>query len=380
MNPLRRLATAAAVFSTLALGVLAADEPVPLLKPVTPTGNTVRVRFPVDGKSNLTASQFKAQVPAGRGKSKKAEMIDVTVSFDTLPAKSYVSVKKWQSWGYEVPANKVGLLPELVIPGSQLAPKASKRDVLVRIPSVSLEIIDPPGGGDTVFGSDLAVSIRELTKNNDRVMEPRYYFTPQFLELSVLGTNLRRPGTDDGTPPEPTLTKEPAGLVPVSGPTVARGVPVFAYAAVNGISQYKTPDGRDEWVNVGVASYSNWKGLFMTLGTARGCGVEMESATDLTGIGTTFEAMIGKGRLKEFRLGLLTGPGLKTPKDLVLHDVPVFIDKNNSEHFVWLGPELINEYLKDAVYAFGPDGWRLYGRTKAEYLKDITTRTPPKKQ
>jgi hypothetical protein len=379
MNPLRRLAAALVLFA-LSLGVLAADEPAPLLKPVTPTGNTVRVRFPVDGKSNLTASQFKAQVPAGRGKGKKAEMIDVTVSLDTLPSRSYVALKKWQSWGYEVPANKVGLLPELVIAGSQLAPKASKRDVLIRIPSVSLEIIDPPGGSDTVYGSDLAVSIRELTKNNDRVMEPRYYFTPQFLELSVLGTSLRRPGTDDGTPPEPTLTKEPAGLVPVSGPTVVRGLPVFAYAAVNGISQYKTPDGRDEWVNVGVTSYSNWKGLYMTLGTARGCGVEMEDGKDLTAIGANFEAMIGKGKLKEFRLGFLTGPGLKTPKDLVLKDVPVFIDKNNSEHFVCLGPELINEYLKDAVYAFGPDGWRLHARAKAEYLQDITTRTPPKKK
>jgi hypothetical protein len=304
-------------------------------------------------------------------------MIDVTVSFDTLPTKGYVSAKKWRSWGYEVPANKIGLLPELVIPGSQLAPKSSKRDVLVRFPAISLEIIDPPGGEEKVFGSDL--SITEFTKNNDRVMEPRYYFADPFLDLTVLGTSLRRPGTDEGMPPEPTLTKEPAGLVPVSGPTVVRGVPVFAYAAINGKSQYKTPEGKDEWVNVGVSSSSNWKGLQMTMGTARGCGVEMEDAKDLTGTGATFQAMIGRGKLKEFRLGFQTGPGFKTQKDLVLKDVPVFIDKNNSEHFVWLGPSLINEHLKDAVYAFGADGWRLLGRAGPADLQDIKTRTPAKK-
>ncbi len=375
-----RLARASTLLAVAAIALTAAaDEPAPLLKPVTPQGSGARVRFAVDGKSNMTDSQFKAQIQSAKIKGKKGETIDVTVAFDTLPTKGYVSAKKWKSWGFEIPANKIGLLPELVVSGSQLAPKASKRDVMIRIPSIALEIIDPPGGSDQVFGSDITLGMSDLTRNNDRFFEPRYYFGDKFLELTVLGTALKRLGTGDEVPPPPSITREPAELVAVSGATVLRGVPVFAYAAINGQTQYKTPDGKDEWVNVGVSANTNWNGLLMTLGTARGCGVQMEDAKDVTGTGATFQAMIARGKLKEFRLGFSTGPGAKAQKDLVLKDVTVFIDKNNSNHFVWMGPRVINQHFKDAVYAFGPDGWRLHGRAKPDELQDIKTRTPAKK-
>jgi hypothetical protein len=106
--------------------------------------------------------------------------------------------------------------------------------------------------------------------------------------------------------------------------------------------------------------------------------VEIEQGGDIKGMGATFEAMIAKGKVKELRLGIMTGPGLKTQKDIVIQDLTVWIDKSNSGHFVWLGPQFLSTYLKDDVLACGPDGmWQLHGRIKPDLLQDIKTR--PKK-
>jgi len=368
------LALPAVLFAAL-LGS-AADEPAPLLKPVAPGAGSTRVRVPIEAGLPLTDSQFKAQVPQAKGK--KGEVVDVTVTFDTLPGRSSVSAKKWKSWGYEVPANNIAVLPELIIPASQLAPKVSKgRDVAVKFTNISLEVVETPAASmDMLYGSDLYIRLNDLTKNADRAMEPRYYFGDKFFELTVPTAILKKLGTGDETPPEPAVTAEPA-LVVVSGPMAIRNAPVFAFASVNGFSQYKTPDGKEEIVNVAISSNTNWPGIIMTIGTARGCKVEMDNGKDATGTGTTFESMVGKGKVKELRLAFQTGPGLKVTKDLVLKDVTVFVDKNNSGHFVWLGTKFINENMKDGIYGCGPDGsWRLHGRVAPDLLQDIKTRVP----
>src|SRR5262245_58489578 len=146
-----------------AAAALAADEPAPLLKPVTPTGGNVRVRVATTEKPH-GFYHFAAQVP--KAKDKKGEMVDVTVAFECRPNRSYVTAKKWQSWGYDIPANKVGVLPELVIPGVQLAPKTTKgRDVEVKITNLKVEIIEPPGNADTILKCDLLIPMNDFTRN-----------------------------------------------------------------------------------------------------------------------------------------------------------------------------------------------------------------------
>ncbi|HEV3437449.1 MAG TPA: hypothetical protein VG122_08820 [Gemmata sp.] len=375
-----RILTCIAAFSIIAtlaaLCAPAADEPGPLLKPIVPSSSNVRVRIPVIEERGTTM-QFKAQVP--KGKSKKGETIDVAVGIENLPGPSFVSSKLWQSWGYEIPPNKIAVLPELILLGTQVAPKTSKHDVQVKMAMIQLEIIEPPGGAEKVRGCDIYMTLKDLTKYADRTFETRLYFQDKFLELTVPSGTVKRPGTGDDVPPDPAISAD-RELVVVAGPMANRkGLPQFAYASINGLTQYKTPDGKIELVNAGVSSTNDWPtGVLITSGTARGCGVEIEQGSDIKGMGATFEAMIAKGKVKELRLGIMTGPGLKTQKDIVIQDLTVWIDKSNSGHFVWLGPQFLSTYLKDHIFACGSDGmWQLYGRLKPDLLQDIKTR--PKK-
>jgi len=307
----------------------------------------------------------------------------VVVAFDSLPGKSYVAMKKWKSWGFEVPANRIAVLPELIITGSQLAPKISKgRDTEFRITNIKLEIIEPPADGDTVLLSDMLLPMNDFTKGNDRAFETRMYFADKFMEFTAPNAAVKKLGTGDETPPpEPSVTAEKDLLV-VAGPsTLANGVPTFAFASVDGQPQYKLPEGRIEKVNVGVASTMNWpEGILMTIGTARGLGLTIEQGKDLKGIGAGFNATVGRAKLKEFRLGLVTGSNLKVQKDLVVKDVSVIVDMNNSSHFVWIGPRFLDAHFTDPIYACDSTGsWKLHGRVKPELLQDIKTRMPPKK-
>ena len=372
------------ILATLVVATGRADEPAPLLKPVVPPSSSVRVRIPVI-EERFTTMQFKAQVPMGpKGKGKKGDTIDVTVGIETLPGPSYVSSKLWESWGYEVPPNRIGTLPELQISGTQVAPKITKgRDVQIKWPSIRLEIIEPPGGSDKVRNTDIFLTLRDFTKGLDRTFETRLYFQDKFLELTVPASTVKRLGSGDEPPPDPTITADKE-LVVIAGPMTttvptARGLPVFAYAAANGLTQYKTASGTIEYVNAGVSSTNDWeKGVLMTIGTARGCNVEMDRENEAKGMGATFETRVLKGKVKELRLGAMTGPGLKTPKDIVIQDLTVWIDKSNSGHFIWLGPRFVDAYLKDPIYACGPDGlWQLHGRIMPDLLQDIKTR--PKK-
>ena len=66
---------------------------------------------------------------------------------------------------------------------------------------------------------------------------------------------------------------------------------------------------------------------------------------------------------------MLSGLGFKTAQDLLLKDVTVWVDKNDSGHMVWLGPNCIREQIANPVYACGLDGaWKLFGRAKPEMI------------
>ncbi|WP_439623850.1 hypothetical protein [Gemmata sp.] len=365
---------AAAVWLAVAA---AAQEPGPLLKPVVPPSSGTRVRV-ATSEEDPVFYHFAARVPDPKNKDKS---FDCTVAFDSLPSKAMVAAKKWKEWGFEVPANRTATLPELVVRGVQVAPRTTRgRDVEVRLVNLKVEIIEPPKDGDKVLLSDLLLPVNELTKGADKAFEPRMYFGDKFLEFTVSTGVVKKLGTgDDGPLPEPAVSPD-KDLLPFAGPTVSyQGTPAFAFASVDGQQKYKLPDGKTETVNVGLSSTMNWpEGVLMTLGTARGLGLTVEDAKDLKGLGAGFDATVARAKVKEVRLAVLTGSGLKVPKDLVLKDLTVIVDKSNSQHFVWIGTRFLDANVTDAVYGCDSYGtWRLSGRVKPELLMDPKTRTPP---
>jgi hypothetical protein len=356
----------------------AAADPAPLLKPVAPPAGQVRVRVPV-AEDKTTFMQFKAVVPTPKGKDGKTA--EAKVMLDTLPLTPVVTLKTWERWGFEVPPNRTGVIPELVIPAGQLAPNLPKgRDVELRLTNVKVEIREPGMGQDPTWGHDLRLSLRELTKGADRAAEPRVYFADKFVELTAPAAAVKKLDAGPDALPDPAVDPD-AALVPVAGPHTAQTQqlpPVFAFASVNGHTAYKTAAGKAETVNAGVASTFNWwggSGVMLTMNTARGCGVELtdEKADD------GGKAVVGK--VKELRLGVLTGPGLKAPRDVVLKDLKVFVSDDESAAYVLLGTRFIEDHFADAVYGCGPDGaWRFHARVKPDLLQDVKTRTPPPKK
>jgi hypothetical protein len=355
----------------------AADEPAPLLKPVVPTGSATRVRFPVTEGFPKTM-QFKAQLPNGK---KKSELVSVVVAFDTLAGQSYVSAKNVERWGYD-PKVKELVLPELVIAVTQPAPAKSAKgtDATLRLVNVKLTVVEAPGSGDaTVYQSDLSLSASNIYYGSERAAEPRVSFADKFVEFTAPPGLVKKLNTSDAPVPPVTNTDDDKRTI-AAVPMVTRGGPVFGYIAVNGQDSYKTADGKMVPVVGTVGSLNNWDaGVMLTLGTARGCKVEFEQAGDGTeGTSAFGKADVGRGKLKELRLEIVTGPGLKDKKDFVLKDVPVMVNKNASDGFLTIGPKFINEHFKDAVYAAGPDGvWKLHGRVNPDVFADPKTR--PKK-
>lgn len=367
----RLLATALLAALALLGTVGAGAEPAPLLKPVTPAGGAARVRLPVTEDAQ-TFAQLKGTIPNPK---KKGETVAVKVLIDTLPNVGRVSLKTWKDWGFEVPANRLGTLPELVVTGTQLGTKGTKGgDIEFRATNIRLSIVEPPAGSEAAFGCDLWVSVRDLTGGTDRAAEARFHFADRFLELTAPGAAVKKLATADVVVPEPKGAE--GELVPVAGAQALRnGVPTFAFAAINGRAEYVTPAGKTEKVNAMVSSITNYAppGVLMTLNTARGCGVELEKQP------ADGETVTGK--VKELRLALLTGPDLKVPKDFVLKDISVAVIDEKTIAAVWLGPRFVEEYFADGVLGCGADGvWKLHGRVKPELLADPKTRTvPPKK-
>jgi hypothetical protein len=315
--------------------------------------------------------QFRALVPKPKGQ--KGEPAEIKVTLGTVDSYPLVYTKTWQKWGFEVPENRTGVIPELVVPAALVSPRPAKgRDVEVRFTDVKVEVQDGPGGAESIAGCDLLLRLKDLTRDADRAVEPQLFFRDRALDLSLPGAAVKRLNAGAEALPELAVTTDP-GLVAAAGPMVDRGWPTFAYAAVNGQAEYKDPNGKAHPVRVGV--HTRWAGVpvVVTAHTAAGCGV------DFTPPGGEWSGV--KGRAKELRLGLVTGPGLKAPKDLVLKDLDVWVTRDESHGFVSLTPRFVEEHLKDGAYACGPDGvWRLHGRVNPELLADVKTRPPAAKK
>lgn len=371
-----RFALIALLFALSAV-VTAADAPAPLVKPVTPASG-VRVRVPVEEDAK-TFMQFKALIAHPKGKKgEKGETIAVKVMVDTLNSYPRVELKNWKAWGFEVPQNRIGVIPEIVISGAQLSPKPAKgRDVEFRITNAKVTIVESAAGQDSVGGGcDILLGLRDITGGADRTSEPRVYFGDKFLELSAPNTSVKKLNTGEMSSPEPAATA--GDLVPTAGTLTGNtSAPVFAFASVNSHTRYTLTTGKIETVNVGVSSFANYEapGIAMTLNTALGCGVDMEKLPR--------DGALGVGKVKELRLEMLTGTGFKVKKDFVLKDVTVLVSEDKTNAFVWLGPRFVEKYIADCVYGCGSDGvWRMHGRVKAELLEDTKTRMrepPPKK-
>ena len=368
----------------------AADEPAPLLKPVVPPGNGLRVRIPATFGTAKVMS-LSAQVPNGK---KKGELIDVTVAYSSLPEPSSVSAKRLEEWGYTVPKGlREFVLPELLIPASQIAPKPKEKDqkikekdkgsdVVVRLTNVKLAVVhDAASANGSIFFCDMCLSVNSLFLDRERTMEPRLSFGDKFMELTVPPTVVKRLGTDNLVPPEVTVSGD-TKLVPVVGATTMRnGIPAFASASINGLDSYKLANGSSVPVRVAVSSIGNGiEGVTVTIGLARGVKIEVDQAdTGMLAIGAEAKTVFIPGKIKELRLGVLTGPGLKTPKEFVLTDLPVLVDRSQSDGYLLLSQKFLDAHFADAVYANGGDGWKLHGRVDPELLFDPKPKIDPKK-
>jgi hypothetical protein len=360
----------------LAAIAIAADEPAPLLKPVVPGPNRVRARFAThEGKIGFMHLEGRVAVAKGN----REDYAEVRVAFEIRPGRAVVAAKAWQRWGYAVPANKIGILPQLVLPCVQVAPKpAGDRAAEVRFAGIRVEVVEPPGDAETVLGCDLLVSLSDLTRQSDRLYEPRLHLGERFLELTVPAGSVRRTEAGGDAPAEPVVNPDPK-LVPAMATTARRGPAVLSYSALNGHARYRTADGKEVPVNMTVSSTTRAPGgVIVSLGVARGCGIEIEQGKEIAGSGTSFQTSMARAKVEELRIGLMTGTGYGTPRDLVLKDVTVWVDKHDSGHMVWLGPEFLRAHFKDSVYACDSDGvWKFLGRVRPEDTRDVKTR--PKK-
>ena len=359
MRTLSRL-VAAALLLVVDAFVAAADAPAPLVKPVAPGGGAVRVRLPMQGKTATGA--FKAQIPNPKGK--KGATTEITLHVSTMSGGTTVSIQQWKAWGYEVPPDRTGVLPELIITSAQLAPKPAKgRDIEFRILNVKVPLYEAPGGEKGGINNALGIPLSSLTGGADRACEPRVHFADRFIELSAPAAAVKKLNTGEATSSDPQVTTDDKLLpafIPMTGPLVT-------FVSVNGQTQYKRTTGKIEVVAAGLNIGGG--AITMSVSMARGCGVELDKE-----VGPTL------GKVKELRFGPITGPGVKGQKDFVLKDVTVAISDSEDSSFIWLGSAFVEEHFKDGVYGCAPDGvWRLHGRVKPEHIDDIKNRAPAKK-
>ena len=363
-----------AVGLSVSLTPTAADEPAPLLKPAAPPAGQVRVRIPVEPGFPKTVA-FSAQVPHGKNKQKRD---DVVVAFDAIPGPSYITVKKLESLGYDRPNGKEFVLPELTIPAAQVAPKAPQgHDVVVKLTNLKLTVINNPASADdSIYLRDFSLSSATLFGGAERAIQPRLHFGDEFLEVTLPASKVKASGTGDLPLPEVKAGAD-AKLAAAFAPTVVRsGRPVLAYAAVNGQSSFKLAGKQVIPVDALVSSITNTPdGVIVTLGLARGCNVEMEgNAGGMAATGTDVKSTLIPGKIKELRLGVYTGKGLREQKDIVIKDLPVSVDKNESQPYMLLGQKFIDAHFAEGVYAGDSTGWKLHGRVNPDLLDDIKNR------
>lgn len=359
-------------------------------KPPTPPAGAVRVRVPLTDQVTGFC-HFNARVPLPRTKKTQAgtklmtidgqtlpREAEITVVFEARPGRSIVSVKKWLEWGFErPPPGKNALLPELLIPAVQLLPAPKKHhDVWIRLTQVPLELVDLPGDGDAILGSDLLLSVSDLTRHAEHRWLPHLHLGELYLDLTVPVGQLRYPGSSD-LPLVGQRVDSTDSRTAVAAVISPNGPPVLTYVALNGKDRYPLPDGRPMPVRGVVASVLNCPGgIAMTLGTARGCGVEL-TEQKVPGQGASFKTTVARGRLQELRLELFLAPEYSIARDLVLKDLEVWVDLEDTDHLVWFGPQFWRDHFASPIYACNSSRvWKLYGRVDPMRLADPKTRRP----
>ncbi|HJZ55232.1 MAG TPA: hypothetical protein VKE74_09750 [Gemmataceae bacterium] len=375
------------VFGVVLLGALGALAPQlgassaqpakePLLKAVTPPAGQVRVRVPL-AEGMTKAIQMRAQVPHPK---KKGETIEITVALDTIN-RSMVTAKMLENWGYPAPTGKTFVLPELLIVGNQLAPKSAKgSDVLVRITNLKMDVIEAaPDGGSQLFNADMVMLLPDLLKVASRPAEPRFHFNERFLDLTIPPTLVRRPGTGEEPMPEPEAPPDPK-LATVACPLSLTPGLSFTSASVNGTDTFHMPDGKTHTVVPMLASCTHGgNGVIMNIGMARALKLDVDLTKDATaGMSTDKKLRLIEYKLKELRVGVLSGPGLKVAQELVFTDIPIWIEVIDSDPGLWIGYPFIATHFKDAVLAITPDGTaKLHGRVNPELIKDPRPKKKP---
>lgn len=355
-----RAAALGSLLAACALG--SAADPPPLLKPVTPTGDAARLRFAAVGPKDQPAdATFKARIAKPKGK--KGEYTDITLVVTSLSMPVH-SIQQWKAWGFEVGADRIGLLPELVLTGAQTnAPKTAKgRDAEFRVTNLKVPLYEAPGGEKVGVTNVLTVPFSALTGGNDRGAEPRFHVGDGFLELTARGA--RKLVTSDQPLGTVAVTAD-AGL---KAATVPMAGPAFTYCSVNGFTQYLRPNGNPERVAGVISIGDGGSDITMTVPMTRGCGAQLDK-----------EVMPTTATVKELRFGPISGPDLKGQRDFVLRDVKVNISADESSSVVWFGTQFVAKHFKDGIYGCGSDGvWKLHGRVKPEETDDVKTRIVPK--
>lgn len=342
----------AAVLASAALFAGAAGAVDPLVKPVAPGGGAVRVRLPMIGKTATSA--FKAQIPKPKG---GASEVTVYVS---MYSGVTTTIQQWKAWGFDVPANRNAVLPELIISGVDAAPKAGKgRDVEFKLAKIPVSLYEAPGGDKGGISDTLSIPLSLLVAAGASPADTRVHFADRLIEFSAKSASAKKLGTGAEKLADLDLTDDSKLLV-AHIPTNAFGG--LAFAAVNGKTQYKRPTGKVENVTAGIDL--NGGGILMSVSMARGCGVELDS-----------EKNPRVGVVKELRFGPIAGAGVKgLPKDFVLRDVKVDISDGEDHSHIWLSSEFVEKYFKDGVLAQDGNAWKLHGRVKPEFFDDQKNR------
>ena len=391
--PLGLWLLATVISGLIAMGVQAEPKKLPFpWKATLPPAGAVRVQVPLteQGTGRLYFSaqlplpggslQFKNRPKPADARAEIDQRTTIKVTYDALlGSRSVVSKKKWQQWGFPLPpAGQLATIPELWIPAVQLAPNPKQhRDVQIRLTNLNVELVESPEETCTIFGSDLLLLASDLTRHNEARWQPHLHFSRNYLELTVPQNQIRRLETAEILPREKASGEEIGDEIPVAAVVASRGSPILTYVAINGKDEYLLPSGQRMKVRAMVASALSC-GIAMTMGTARGCGVEITDR-EVPGQGLTFKTTMAKGRIRELRLELFPLPEGSRPRDLVLENLEVWIDLNDSDHWVWLGPDFWRQHFTEPIYVCTPQGsWKVYAFLSPRQLVDPKTRLPRK--
>ena len=338
----------------------------PLLKAVTAPAGQVRVRVPLTEGEKL-AIQMRGQVPNPK---KKGEYIDCSAALDTMN-KSVVTSKMLEKWGYK-PMGMTFVLPELLLSGNQVGAKSGKTDLFFRVQNLKFDVVEmSPDGTDQLFGADMIVNLPDVLRSASRTHEARFNFPDRFLDMSVPQMAVKRPGTGDELLPEPTPSDDPKLTVVACPLSLTPGLS-FTGSSINGQDTFTMPSGKVQPVTPFLASATHGgSGIIMNIGMARALKLDVDLTKEaVKGSSTDKRLRLIEYTVKELRLGTMTGPGLKTPQDLVFTDVPIWIETTESEPMMWIGYPFLVKHFKDGVLAYTADGKAaMHGRVAPELLQ-----------